>query len=231
MKKERTVNMTYSWAEKPSQTAFPIARAGYPFIWAAALTTGTLALLGIVSLALLALVATLFICAFFRDPDRVIPNGDGVLVSPADGKVVAIDNLEGSPLYAGQCRRIGIFMNIFNVHVNRAPHEGELTALNYQPGRFMPADKANASTANEHKALTLKTDSGHVICWVQIAGLVARRIICHVQPGDRLERGQRFGLICFGSRVDVYLPMDADIQVRVGDKVRAGTSIIGAFPS
>lgn len=225
------MSQTYSWADKPSQTAFPISRAGYPFIWASALTTGTLALLGIVPLALLGLVVTLFICAFFRDPDRVIPNGDGVLVSPADGKVVAIDTLAESPLYEGRCRRIGIFMNIFNVHVNRAVHEGELTALNYQPGSFMPADKAKASTANEHNALTLKTDSGHTICWVQIAGLVARRIICHVQPGDRLERGQRFGLICFGSRVDVYLPMDADIQVKVGEKVRAGTSTIGALPS
>jgi phosphatidylserine decarboxylase len=228
---KETVNQTYSWAEKPSQTAFPIARAGYPFIWAAALTTGTLALLGIVPLALLALLATLFICAFFRDPDRAIPNGEGVLVSPADGKVVAIDTLTESPFYKGPCRRIGIFMNIFNVHVNRAPHEGQLAEIAYQPGRFMPADRAQASTANEHNALSLKTDSGHDICFVQIAGLVARRIICHVQPGDRLARGQRIGLICFGSRVDVYLPMDTEVQVNIGAKVHAGTSIIGAFPS
>lgn len=225
------MNQTYSWAERPSQTAFPIANAGYPFIWAAALTTGTLALLGIVPLALLGLVATLFICAFFRDPDRAIPNGDGLLVSPADGKVVAIDTLENSPHFQGQCRRIGIFMNIFNVHVNRVPHEGELTAIAYQPGRFMPADRAQAATKNEHNALTLKTEGGHEICFVQIAGLVARRIICHVQPGDRLARGQRIGLICFGSRVDVYLPIETEIQVKVGDKVRAGTSTIGVFPS
>lgn len=225
------MNQTYSWAEKPSQTAFPIARAGYPFIWAAALTTGTLALLGIVPLALLGLVATLFICAFFRDPDRAIPNGEGVLVSPADGKVVAIDTLKDSVHYEGACRRIGIFMNIFNVHVNRTPQEGAVTAVAYQPGRFMSADKAKASTDNEHNALTVKTESGREICFVQIAGLVARRIICHVQPGDRLSRGQRIGLICFGSRVDVYLPMDTEIQVKVGDKVRAGTSTIGAFPS
>lgn len=225
------MNQTYTWADKPSLTAFPIARAGYPFIGAAALTTGTLALLGIVPLALLSLVATLFICAFFRDPDRVIPNGEGVLVSPADGKVVAIDTLNDTPHYTGKCRRIGIFMNVFNVHVNRAPHEGALTAIDYSPGRFMPADKAKASTDNEHNALTLKTEGGQEICFVQIAGLVARRIICHVQPGDRLKRGQRFGLICFGSRVDVYLPQDTDIRVKVGEKVRAGTSIIGALPS
>jgi phosphatidylserine decarboxylase len=225
------VNQTYSWADKPSQTAFPIARAGYPFIWAAALTTGTLALLGIVSLTLLALVTTMFICAFFRDPDRAIPNGEGVLVSPADGKVVAIDTLTESPFYNGQCRRIGIFMNIFNVHVNRAPHEGQLADIVYKPGSFMPADRAAASTANEHNALMLKTDGGRDICFVQIAGLVARRIICQVQAGDRLARGQRIGLICFGSRVDVYLPMDTHVQVKVGDKVRAGTSTIGAFPS
>ncbi|MEJ2638841.1 MAG: phosphatidylserine decarboxylase family protein [Desulfosarcinaceae bacterium] len=225
------MNQSYSWAEKPSQTAFPIARAGYPFIWAAALTTGTLALLGIVSLALVALLTTLFICAFFRDPDRAIPNGEGVLVSPADGKVVAIDTLTETPFYTGQCRRIGIFMNIFNVHVNRAPHEGELADITYRPGRFMPADRAQASTANEHNALSLRTDGGREICFVQIAGLVARRIICQVQPGDRLARGQRIGLICFGSRVDVYLPIDTDVQVKIGAKVRAGTSIIGAFPS
>lgn len=229
--KRGAVKQTFSWAEKTSQTAFPIARAGYPFIWAAALTTGTLALLGIVPLALLGLAATLFICAFFRDPDRAIPNGEGVLVSPADGKVVAIDTVSGTPHFDGQCRRIGIFMNIFNVHVNRAPHEGELTDLAYQPGRFMPADKAKAATDNEHNAMTVRTESGREICFVQIAGLVARRIICHVQPGDRLARGQRIGLICFGSRVDVYLPMDTEIQVRVGDKLRAGTSIIGAFPT
>ncbi|MDJ0780621.1 MAG: phosphatidylserine decarboxylase family protein [Desulfosarcinaceae bacterium] len=225
------MNETYSWAEKPSQTAFPIAKAGYPFIWAAALTTGTLALLGIVPLALLGLVVTLFICAFFRDPDRAIPNGEGLLVAPADGKVVAIDTLAETPHYQGKCRRVGIFMNIFNVHVNRVPYEGKLTAVAYQPGRFLPADRDSAATANEHNALTLKTDDGHEICFVQIAGLVARRIICHVQPGDRLVRGQRIGLICFGSRVDVYLPMDTGIQVRVGDKLRAGTSIIGAFPT
>jgi phosphatidylserine decarboxylase len=118
-------------------------------------------------------------------------------------------------------------MSIFNVHVNRVPFSGEIDRVAYFPGKFFSANLDKASSDNEHNAVSMKTDQGYEISFVQIAGLVARRIICHVQEGQTVNRGQRFGLICFGSRLDVYLPADTDIAVRVGDRVKAGTSVLG----
>jgi phosphatidylserine decarboxylase len=210
-----------------SQTAFPIARPGVPFIAAAAFATAVLALLGITVLALLGLLVTLFICYFFRDPDRVIPDVPGAIVSPADGKVIRVEQHQQSPYTTGPCRKISIFMSIFNVHVNRIPFDGQIKQVAYYPGKFFSANLDKASQLNEHNAVYLETEPNKNICFVQIAGLVARRIICHVQAGDTVVRGQRFGLICFGSRLDVYLPEDASIQVNTGDIVKAGTSVIG----
>jgi phosphatidylserine decarboxylase len=222
--------MTQSnWPDPPSQTAFPVAKAGYPFIFASAFATAVFALLGISWLAVLGLLVTGFICFFFRDPDRLVPIGDGIIVSPADGKVIKIEPVEQTPYFDGACTRISVFMSVFNVHVNRSPHEGTIRSVDYHPGKFFSANLDKASKDNEHNALMLESRSGKQIGFVQIAGLVARRIICAVQAGDSLERGQRFGLICFGSRLDIYLPAETQIKVSVGDRVQAGSSIVGQW--
>ena len=218
---------SYDWSDPQNHTAFPIAKAGYPFIYASAFSAAVFALLGIKFFALLLLVATFFICFFFRDPDRVIPIAEGAVVSPADGKIIVSTRLENSPYYEGPCTKISIFMTVFNVHVNRMVTAGKVTDIVYYPGKFYSADKSKASLENENNAVFLESDSGKSVCVVQIAGLIARRIICFVQNGDELKRGQRFGLICFGSRLDVYLPEDFNTEVSVGDKVKAGASILG----
>ncbi len=214
-------------SDPSSRSAFPIASAGYPFILAAAFTTAVLALLGLTALTLIALVTTFCICGFFRDPDRMIPVQKGVVVSPADGKVIAADIVEKSPFSSGKALKISIFMSVFNVHVNRIPFGGRVKEVRYHPGKFFSANLPKASLQNEHNAVFLELENGLNMCVVQIAGLIARRIICDVQPGDQVLRGQRFGMICFGSRLDVYLPADFTPQVAVGDNVFAGTSILG----
>lgn len=218
-----------NWSDPPSQTAFPVARAGYPFIFASAFATAVFALLGMAALAIAGLLITGFICFFFRDPDRLIPVGEGIVVSPADGKVIAVVPVDQTPHFEGACTRISVFMSIFNVHVNRVPHEGTIRRVHYHPGKFFSANLDKASTDNEHNALLLESPSGRRVGFVQIAGLVARRIICGVQSGDVLQRGQRFGLICFGSRLDIYLPPDTDVQVAKGDKVQAGSTVVGRW--
>jgi len=217
----------FSWSDPPSQVAFPVAKAGYPLIFASAFTTGVFALLGLTVPALIGLAVTFFICYFFRDPDRVIPKNYGAVVSPADGKVIIAGQEDSSPFFEGRCQKISVFMSIFNVHVNRIPHEGEVERVSYYPGKFFSANLDKASRDNEHNAIFLKTGDGRKICVVQIAGLIARRIICKLQKGDRVACGERLGMICFGSRLDIYLPDDADLNVAVGDKVKAGTSILG----
>ncbi|MEZ4524437.1 MAG: phosphatidylserine decarboxylase family protein [Desulfobacterales bacterium] len=215
--------------DPPAQTAFPIAKAGYPFIFAAAFVTAVFALLGLTVPALSCLVITGCICGFFRDPDRLIPNKEGAVVSPADGKVVFADSVETTPWMEGPCLKISVFMSVFNVHVNRVPYSGTVKELRYHPGKFFSANLDKASAENEHNAVVLLTENGKEICFVQIAGLIARRIICGIQEGDSVVRGQKFGLICFGSRLDIYLPADVTLHVRVGDKVSAGSSILAFF--
>ncbi len=217
----------YSWPDPASQSAFPIARPGYSFIGAAAFTTFVFALLELIIPALLGLAATFFIIYFFRDPDRTVPNGGGLVVSPADGKVVTVGTVENSTYYEGTCLKISVFMSVFNVHVNRMPCKGKVKKISYNPGKFFSANLDKASKENEQNAVYLETEDGKEICTVQIAGLIARRIICKVQKGDEVDRGQRFGMICFGSRLDVYLPKDSKIKVAVGDIVKAGTSVLG----
>jgi phosphatidylserine decarboxylase len=186
-----------------------------------------LALLGLTTLTLVGLVATLFVCAFFRDPDRVIPERQDVVVSPADGKIISVGKVTESPFELGDSIKISIFMSIFNVHVNRIPFTGRIKDIHYHPGKFFSANLDKASKKNEHNAVLLETDKGRDICFVQVAGLIARRIICNVAPEDQVLRGQRFGLICFGSRLDVYLPADSHAEVKVDDMVKAGTSVLG----
>ncbi|MBC8198893.1 MAG: phosphatidylserine decarboxylase family protein [Desulfobacteraceae bacterium] len=217
----------FSRPDPPGQTAFSVAKAGYPFILASAFITAVFALLELTVLSLTGLAVTIFICYFFRDPDRVVTNKNSAVVSPADGKVVEACIKNSNPYFEGRCLKISIFMSVFNVHVNRIPHEGKVEKINYYPGKFISANFNKASTDNERNAVFIKTNQGKKYCVVQIAGLIARRIICEVHDGDKMARGQRFGMICFGSRLDVYLPDDTKLNVCIEDRVKAGTSILG----
>ena len=219
----------FTRSDLPKRTAFPIASAGYVFIFGTAFATAVLALSGLTTLTLIALVIMFCICGFFRDPDRIIPAEEGVVVSPADGKVILTDAVDNSPFFSGQAMKISIFMSVFNVHVNRIPYDGRVKEIGYHPGKFFSANLDKASLENEHNAVFVEMDNAKPLCVVQVAGLIARRIICNIQTGDHVLRGQRFGLICFGSRLDVYLPKDIQLRVAAGDKVKAGTSILGQF--
>ena len=220
----------FTWADAPNTTsAFPIARPGYPYIAAASFVTAVFALLDMAVPAVFGLAVTAFICYFFRDPDRVIPTVENGVVSPADGRVIFAGPVDSSPHYDGPCQKISIFMSVFNVHVNRAPVAGTVSRIDYEPGRFLSAHLDKASLDNEHNAVRMTTDDGQAVSFVQIAGLIARRIICRVQPGDALVRGQRFGMICFGSRVDIFLPLTATVTIAKGARVSAGTSQLGTL--
>ena len=220
----------YSFSDDPGQWTLPVAKAGLPLIAASAFATLIFAILGFTWFALIGLACSFALVGFFRDPDRATPVGDDLIVSPADGKVITAGPVAENPFTAGEAQKVSIFMSVFNVHVNRIPCSGQVQRVRYRPGRFYAADREKASHRNEHNAVFLESEKGPAVCVVQIAGLVARRIICHVQSGDRLKAGQRFGLICFGSRLDVYLPADARLAVNVGDRVSAGATILGRFP-
>jgi phosphatidylserine decarboxylase len=217
----------YSWPDRPSETAFPVAKPGYPFIFAAAFATAVFAMLEIVILALFGLVATVFIVYFFRDPDRAVPASPTAVVAPADGKVIGIEKVDGGAYFDGECCKLSIFMSVFNVHVNRVPLDGVVRKIGYHPGKFVAANRDKASSDNERNAVYIETRTGKAATVVQIAGLVARRIICKLTEGDTIVKGQRFGMICFGSRVDLYLPPEFDATVAVGDTVRSGATILG----
>ena len=196
------------------------ARDGYPFMGGSALLTLILAyfcpLTLIVMLPVLALVIW-----FFRDPERT-PDGPG-LVSPADGKVIEIFETEAP--YTGKAIKVGIFMNVFSVHVNRMPSAGTIEYLAYEPGKKWFADADKASLENERMYIGYRSENGPILL-TQIAGLVARRIVCRLKIGDRLERAQRFGMIKFGSKVDVYIPLTATLCVKTGQSVKAGQTVI-----
>lgn len=207
----------------------PVARERLPFLIGVTLLTVAVALLKIVWLTVVfvALAAQTF--WFFRDPERVIPPGEGLIVSPADGKIIEISEAKEERFLKDRAVKVSIFLNLFNVHVNRIPCSGRIRGIHYQPGKFLAANKELASTENEQNALLLETPSGAKLVFVQVAGLVARRIVCWVKEGDAVERGFRFGMIRFGSRTDLFLPLGTEVKVRLGEKVQGGSSIIGAF--
>lgn len=167
---------------------------------------------------------------FFRDPERVGPQGDGLILSPADGRVVAIRRVDKEGLFAGAETRVSIFLSPLDVHVNRAPIRAKVEQVHYQKGSFLAAYREEASENNENNALSLVDTGGRRLGVVQIAGVLARRIVCYVRKGDALERGQRFGLIMFGSRVDLFLPRGTRVDVVERQRVRAGESVIGRLP-
>jgi phosphatidylserine decarboxylase len=203
-------------------TRFSIASEGWPFILPAFALVLLCALLHWRAAGGVALVLALFVTWFFRDPARAIPADPETLVSPADGRVVEV-----LPLADG-ATRISIFLSIFNVHVNRTPVAGEVVAVTRTPGVFLDARNPEASTRNVQAAVTVRTPRGDVR-FVQITGLIARRIVCHLSPGARVERGERYGLIRFGSRMDIFLPPAAAPTVRVGDRVRGGSDVIARW--
>ncbi len=171
-------------------------------------------------------VLTIFMAFFFRDPERKIPGGKGIFVSPADGKVILIKDVYEKDYLKSDTKEISIFMSPLNVHVNRVPCDGNVNVVRYSPGKFMAAYKASASVRNENIVMVLDGEEGRVLVR-QVAGFIARRAVCKAKIGDLLKRGERYGIIKFGSRLDVYLPQNAKIKVKLGDKVKAGETIIG----
>jgi len=168
---------------------------------------------------------TLFMVFFFRDPERIIPQGEGIFVSPADGKVILIKDVFEEEFLKSDAKEISIFMSPLNVHVNRAPCDGKVRAVKYSPGQYMAAYRDDAPLKNENIVMVLDGDDGQILVR-QVAGFVARRAVCRVKAGDILKRGERYGMIKFSSRLDVYLPKNARIKVKIGDRVKAGESVI-----
>jgi len=207
----------------------PIAQEGYPFIVLFGFVTLVFALLGWSFLTVLLLALTLFTVYFFRNPERVTPEGDNLVVAPADGKVIFVGEVEEPRYFEARVTRVSIFMNVFNVHVNRAPCDGKVVEMYYEKGEFLNASLDKAASCNEQGGILLETKSGKKILFVQIAGLVARRIVTYPVVGDILQRGMRYGLIRFGSRVDIYFPKGSDVQVTLGEHTVAGETILGTI--
>lgn len=205
-----------------------LAKEGWPFIAIAFFVAvfASFFLGGL--LAFLCWLALAFVVQFFRDPPRVVPTEKNVVLSPADGRIVKIEAVR-DPYADRDAILISVFMNVFNVHSNRSGVDGTVRQVQYFPGKFVNADLDKASTENERNAVVIDV-GGHTVTLVQVAGLIARRILCYVQPGDTLARGQRYGFIRFGSRVDVYLPADATPHVSPGDKVSATSTILASLP-
>ena len=203
----------------------PIVADGYRFIIPLVIITVGLALSPLVWLAGVSGLLLLFVLNFFRDPDRDIPNEEGVIVSPGDGKIVEIIE-EKDPMLDEPYRRVSIFLNVFNVHVQRIPVGGRIGQVKYNKGKFLNAASHKASLENEQNAMIIDTGEQKVLV-KQIAGLIARRIVCWAKEGDNYSLGQRYGLIRFGSRVDLFLPLSAEVKVSLGDHVSGGSSIIG----
>jgi phosphatidylserine decarboxylase len=170
-------------------------------------------------------IATIFVVQFFRDPQRVKPEGKGLVLCPADGRVIVVGEVPDPYRGGAKSLKLSIFMNVFNVHSQRAPVDGVITKQSYSKGLFVNAAFDKASSDNERNALVIRMDDGREISCVQVAGLIARRILSYVQEGDRLVAGQRYGFIRFGSRVDVYLPTTARPKVAIGDKVKATSTV------
>jgi len=206
-----------------------IAREGWPFLALAAIVSAVIAYFFCWWSAPFWL-ATIFILQFFRDPPREIPTGAGLVLCPADGRVIVVG--EAPDPYRGNVKsvKISIFMNVFNVHSQRSPVDAVVKDVRYSKGLFVNASFDKASSDNERNALILAMDDGTEISCVQVAGLIARRILCYVKAGERLARGQRYGFIRFGSRVDVYLPAGSTPRVAIGDKIKASSTVLAELP-
>ena len=208
----------------------PIAKEGLPLILFGGLATLGCWWAGWIWPTCVIGSTTLFTTWFFRNPAREIPTGDGLIVSPGDGTVVAVEKEFEHRFLKEPSVRISIFLNVFNVHINRMPVGGTIQDVAYQPGQFLVARQPEASAANEQNAVMILREDGQKVLCVQIAGLIARRIVCWVVAGEKVKKGERFGLIQFGSRMDVYLPESSAMMVNIGDKVKGGSSILAELP-
>jgi phosphatidylserine decarboxylase len=207
----------------------PIAREGWPFILVSVLLTGIFFALRWSWAGVVFLILAAFIVNFFRDPQRRVPSDPRLVLSPGDGHVVRIvDAPADGPLGPGY-KQISIFLSVFDVHVNRAPIAGKIVDVSYNPGTFLPAFDEKASLKNEQNRVTIE-DGSFRMAFTQIAGLIARRIVFHKRPGDKVEAGERVGMIKFGSRVDIFLPDTVKIEVKLGDYVRGGLTTVGTRP-
>lgn len=207
----------------------PLAQDGLVFI---AVVFGLMLLtwaLGWERLASLSFLLLIFVTAFFRDPERKINASKGQILSPADGRVLLVETVENPRHLKGRWQKITIFMSVFNAHVNRIPITGIIKGIHYHPGRFLMGFSEKASLENEQNAILITGGPGEKVLLVQIAGLIARRIVCRLEPGQKVKAGDRFGLIRFGSRADVYVPADADVLVVKGDRVKAGLDVLARF--
>jgi phosphatidylserine decarboxylase len=200
-----------------------IAREGIPFIFVPLLLVAVLAYFGFWVLAVFFLLVAAFMAYFFRDPRRVVPDGEGLIVSAADGTVTRIEETDAGKL-------ISVFLSPLNVHINRSPIAGQIAKIDYVRGRKVPATRNEASFINERNSLTIENEQLTVVC-TQIAGILARRIVCRSKQGDNLAIGERFGMIKFSSRTDVLMPSTVEITVKIGDKVRGGETVIAKAAS
>lgn len=208
----------------------PFIAEGLPYVLTGIFVTFTFALLGWAVPTLLLAAATVLMVHFFRDPVRWCHAGPGDVVSPADGRIIVVEKTT-EPRFTGQpCWKISIFMSVFDVHVNRVPVSGRIVDIYYQKGKFLAADKAKASVENEQNWIRIETASGSSVVVTQVAGLIARRIVCWPQVEDTVHRGERFGMIRFGSRLDLYIPSTGEVLVRKGQKVFAGETILCRIP-
>jgi len=209
------------------QNRWPIAREGFPFLIPSAILTLFFAGMGWTVLTIPGILLTLFIAYFFRNPKRKIPSLPNIILSPADGRIIYVGECEENRFLKERALKVSIFMSPLDVHINRAPASGKVLEVSYHPGRFLVASRDKASLLNEQNAFVMETEDRSKILLVQIAGFVARRIVCYAKTGDLLNRGEIFGMIRFGSRVDLYLPIDVRPIVRVGQHIKGGESIIG----
>lgn len=208
---------------------WPIVREGIPFLIPSLILTLLLLWLGWAVLFVPAILLTLFTAYFFRNPKRKISSLPNIVVSPADGRVIEVRECEENRFLKKNALKISIFMSPFDVHVNRAPVSGKILQASYHPGKFLVASRDKASLLNEQNALVIETEDQSKILLLQIAGFIARRIVCHAKQGDLLNRGEIFGMIRFGSRVDLFLPLNVRPLVRVGQHIKGGESIVGYF--
>ncbi len=206
---------------------WPIAKEGFLFLIPSALLTIFLAAIGWKILTLLGILFTLFIAFFFRNPKRKIPSLQNIILSPADGRIIHVGECEEDRFLKERVLKVSIFMSLFNVHINRSPVSGKVIERSYHPGKFFVANAEKSSLLNEQNAFILETEDRLKIVLIQIAGFVARRIVCYAKAGDTLRMGEIFGMIRFGSRIDLYLPTEVKPVVRVGQHVKGGESIIG----
>lgn len=205
---------------------FKFAPEGYPFFFIFALAALITAVFGKPWMIAVPLVLLLFMFFFFRDPERITTENKNAFYSPADGKVILIKETEENELLNEKALKVSIFMSPFNVHVNRAPCNGVVKDVKHYPGKFLAAFKPESSISNEHITMLLESEHGKIVVR-QVAGFLARRAVCRVKPGDLLKQGQRYGIIKFSSRLDIFLPLNSQIKVKLNDKVKAGETVLG----